>query len=113
MSNNVGGEHLSLATALHQLNFYLETLELPFTARDLYAMAYRDRRGDHYDDRWLSHLHEDPEVQKSLEEPFTAQTIVETLMRTGHEPILRALMREIQRRNIVFTQAYLIGTPRP
>jgi hypothetical protein len=112
MSNLVGGEHLSLATALYQLDFYLQNLGLPFTAKDLYAVAYRDRRGEHYDDRWLHNLHENPQVQESIHEPFTAQSIIETLMRTGHEPIVRALMREIQRRNIAFTQAYLIGTPR-
>ncbi|KPV39847.1 hypothetical protein [Alicyclobacillus ferrooxydans] len=107
-----GGEHLSVAKALVQLNFYLQTLDLPITVKELYERAYRNRRGDHYDDRWLSQLQENPEMTDALEEPFTSATIVETLMRTGHEPIVRALMKEIRRRDIQFTQAYMIGMPR-
>jgi hypothetical protein len=107
-----GGEHLSVAKALYQLNFYLKTLDLPLTVTDLYERAYRNRRGDHYDDRWLSVLHENPDVVDSIEDPFTTHTIVETLMRTGHEPIVRALMKEVRKNKIGFTQAYMIGMPR-
>lgn len=108
----MNGEHLSVAKALYQLNFYLRVLGLPFTVTDLYAAAYQQRRGSQYDDRWLSVLHENPDVEAALQEPFTTQTIIETLMRTGHEPIVRALMREVRKRDIHFTQAYMIGTPR-
>lgn len=82
------------------------------TVRDLYEKAYRERRGERYDDRWLNHLQENPEVSEALSDSFTASTIVETLMRTGHEPMVRALMKEIRRRNIRFTQAYMMGMPR-
>ncbi|MCL6516227.1 hypothetical protein [Alicyclobacillus sp.] len=109
---NLSGEHLSVAKALYQLDFYLRTLELPFTVRDLYRRAYERRRGDRYDDRWLDHLAENPEVAESVDEPFTTSTIVETLMRTGHEPIVRALMREVRRADIRYVQAYMIATPR-
>ncbi|MCL6597308.1 MAG: hypothetical protein K6T81_01055 [Alicyclobacillus macrosporangiidus] len=109
---DLSGEHLSVAKALYQLDFYLQTLELPFTVRDLYRSAYERRRGDRYDDRWLDHLAENPDVAQSLDEPFTTSTIVETLMRTGHEPIVRALVREVRRADIRYVQAYLMGTPR-
>ncbi|MCL6637385.1 MAG: hypothetical protein K6T26_05505 [Alicyclobacillus sp.] len=109
---NIGGEHLSVAKALYQLSFYLKALNLPFSIQDIYRQAYQKRRGDRYDDRWLSHLHENPDVAASIDEPFTTSTIVETLMRTGHEPIVRVLMREVRKRNIQFTQAYMIGSPR-
>lgn len=110
--SNLGGEHLSVAKTLYQLNFYLRTLGLPLTVNDLYRMAYKERRGDHYDDRWLSCLQDNPDVVDSLDEPFTTQSIIETLMRTGHEPIVRVLMREVRKRDIGFTQAYMIGMPR-
>lgn len=110
--SNLGGEHLSVAKALYQLDFYLRTLELPFSVVELYAMAYKERRGNHFDDRWLTCLDENPDVSTSIEEPFTTQTIIETLMRTGHEPIVRALMKEVRRRKIGYTQAYMIGLPR-
>jgi hypothetical protein len=106
------GEHLSVAKTLYQLDFYLRILELPFTVRDLYEAAYKHRRGDRYDDRWLEQLEDNPDVVQSIDEPFTTQTIIENLMRTGHEPIVRALMREVRRRNIGFTQAYMMGSPR-
>jgi hypothetical protein len=109
---SLGGEHLSVAKALYQLNFYLKTVGLPFTVQDLYERAYKSRRGDRYDDRWLTCLHENPDVLDSIEEPFTAHSIIETLMRTGHEPIVRALMKEVRTRKIEFTQAYMIAMPR-
>lgn len=105
-------KHLSVAKALYQLDFYLKTLHLPITVQDLYERAYRNRRGLLYDDRWLSALPESPEVAGTLDEPFTTHTIVETLMRTGHEPIVRALMREVRTRDIGFTHAYMIGMHR-
>jgi hypothetical protein len=112
MEREPHGEHLSVAKALYQLDFYLKTLELPVTIHDLYARAYQGRRGESYDDRWLNHLADNPEVAESLDEPFTSHTIVEVLMKTGHEPIIRALMREIRRNQIGFTHAYMIGSHR-
>ncbi|MDQ0189288.1 hypothetical protein JI721_00115 [Alicyclobacillus cycloheptanicus] len=110
--SSFGGEHLSVAKTFYQLNFYLRTLGLPFTVTDLYAMAYKERRGTHYDDRWLDCLGDNPEVNEALSEPFTTHTIVETLMRTGHEPVVRALMRTVRRHGIGFTQAYMVASPR-
>ncbi|MCL6453425.1 MAG: hypothetical protein K6T78_07310 [Alicyclobacillus sp.] len=107
-----GGEHLSVAKALVQLECYLNMLDIPVTVRELYERAYRHRRGEHYDDRWLNHLRENPEVAGALDEPFTSDSIVETLMRTGHEPIVRAVMKEVRHRDIQFHQVYMIGTPR-
>lgn len=107
-----GGEHLSVAKTLYQLDFYLRTIGLPVTVIDLYAMAYQERRGDNYDDRWLAHLGDTPQVRDSLSEPFTTHTIIETLMRTGHEPMVRALMRIVRRHQIGFTQAYMVASPR-
>jgi hypothetical protein len=109
---SMGGEHLSVARALYQLDFYLDALNLPFTVVDLYERAYKDVRGDHYDDRWVRCLHENPEVVKAADEPFTTHSIIDTLLRTGHEPMVRALMKEVRKRNIGFTQAYMIGMPR-
>lgn len=109
---STGGEHLSVAKALYQLDFYLRVLNLPLTVVDLYERAYKERRGDHYDDRWVISLSENPDVVASVDEPFTTQTIIETLMRTGHEPIVRALMKEVRKSRIGFTQAYMIGMPR-
>lgn len=109
---SMGGEHLSVAKAFYQLDFYLDTLNLPIRVIELYERAYKARRGDHYDDRWVRCLHENPEVVKSTDEPFTTQTIIETLMRTGHEPMVRALMKEVRKHKISFTQAYMIGMPR-
>lgn len=106
------GEHLSVAKTFYQLNFYLRAVGLPFTVSDLYAAAYRERRGANYDDRWIQCLGDNPDVTESLSEPFTTHTIVETLMRTGHEPVVRALMREVRRHGIGFTQAYMAGSPR-
>lgn len=110
--SQLDGEHLSVAKVLYQLDFYLKTLQLPFGIADLYAKAYRDRRGAQYDDLWVTSLHDNPDIAESLEEPFTTQSIVETLMRTGHEPLVRALMKEVRRQHIGFTQAYMIGMPR-
>lgn len=109
---NSGGEHLSVAKALYQLDFYLQTLEMPLSVVDIYEKAYKAKRGDYYDDRWLITLAENPDVVDSIQEPFTTHTIIETLMRTGHEPIVKVLLREVRRRKINFTQAYMIGMPR-
>ncbi|GGJ04569.1 hypothetical protein GCM10010885_12210 [Alicyclobacillus cellulosilyticus] len=104
-------EHLSVAKAFYQLEFYLRMVHAPFTVKDLYERAYRKRRKDQYDDRWLSCLDENPEVQSALDEPFTAHTIIETLMRTGHRPVVRALLKEIRRHHIIYTEAYMVGMP--
>jgi hypothetical protein len=106
------GEHLSVAKALYQLNFYLRILGLPVTVKDLYERAYRQRRGEQFDDRWLEHLEENPEVVGALDEPFTTQTIIEVLMKTGHQPLVRALMREVRQRDIGVSHAYMIGSTR-
>lgn len=112
MEGQPHGEHLSVAKALYQLDFYLNTLDLPISVRDLYAAAYKGRRGEAYDDRWLDYLADNPEVVDSLDEPFTSHTIIEVLMKTGHEPIVRSLIREVRRRDIGFTHAYMIGSHR-
>jgi hypothetical protein len=110
---NVSGEHLSVAKALYQLKFYLRQLDVQTTVKDLYEAAYKTRRGELYDDRWLDCLEENPEVLGSEDEPFTTQSIVEILMRTGHEPVVRALMKSIRREKIGFSQLYMIAsTPR-
>jgi hypothetical protein len=96
--------------ALYQLDFYLRALNLPFTVKDLYRKAYQERLGPHYSDDWLDDLEHDPDVQESMNEPFTAQTIIETLMQNGHESIVRALLRETRNLGIGFTQAYIIHT---
>ena len=111
--SNLSGEHLSVAKALYQLQFYLKQTGTHVTVKDVYAAAYKARRKDAFDDRWLDVLHENPEVQGALDEPFTTQSIVDILVRTGHEPLVRALMREIRRQNIGFSQLYMIAsTPR-
>ncbi len=110
--SNLSGEHLSVAKALYQLGFYLRQLNIETTVQDLYGMAYRERRGEQFDDRWIGILDENPDVVRSLEEPFTTQNIVEILMRTGHEPLVRTLMREIRRHKIGFSQLYMIGSSR-
>lgn len=106
------GEHLSVAKALYQLDFYLKTLNLPLTVQDLYARAYKGRRGEAYDDRWLEHLDENPEVVESLDEPFTSQTALDVLVKTGHAPIVRVLMREMRRHDIGYTHAYMMASHR-
>ncbi|GIM47871.1 hypothetical protein DNHGIG_34200 [Collibacillus ludicampi] len=98
-----------VAKAFYQLDFYLKILHLPFRVKDLYRRVYQKRLGDYYTDEWIDELSSDPDVVKSIHEPFTTQTIVETLMHTGHEPIIRALLREMRRRKIGFTQAYIMG----
>jgi len=41
-------DHLSVAQALYQLNFYLQCLGLSWTVKDIYKEAYQTRRGDAY-----------------------------------------------------------------
>ena len=96
--------------ALFQLDFYLRALDLPVTIKDLYRKAYEERLGPHYSDDWLDDLEHDPDVQEGMNEPFTTQTIIETLMKNGHEAIVRVLLREIRTLGIGFTQAYIIRT---
>jgi hypothetical protein len=95
--------------ALYQLDFYLKALNLPFSVKDLYRKAYAERLGPHYSDDWLDDLEHDPDVQEGMNEPFTTKTIIETLMKNGHESIIRALLRETRNLGIGFTQAYIIG----
>ncbi|MFD1674643.1 hypothetical protein [Alicyclobacillus fodiniaquatilis] len=110
---NFQGEHLSVAKALYQLESYLEQLHASFNIYQLYAAAYKERRGSQYDERWLYCLDDNPEVENCLDEGFTLKSIVDTLLRTGHEPIVRALMRAFRRDHIAISQLYLIGaTPR-
>ncbi len=110
--SNFGGEHLSVAKALYQLDFYLQQLNLETTVRDLYGMAYKERRGEKFNDGWITVLDQNPDVVHSIEQPFTTQNVIETLMRTGHEPLVRALMKEIRRQKIGFSQLYMIGSSR-
>jgi hypothetical protein len=110
---NFQSEHLSVAKALYQLEFYLDQLDAPFDIYHLYAAAYQEQRGSQYDERWLYCLDDNPEVENCLDESFTLQTIVDTLLRTGHEPIVRALMRSFRKEHIAISQMFLIGaTPR-
>lgn len=110
---NIHGEHLSVAKALYQLEFYLDQLSAPFNIYHLYAAAYKEQRGSQYDERWLYCLDDNPEVEGCLDESFTLQSIVDALLRTGHEPIVRALMRSFRKEQISISQLYLIGaTPR-
>lgn len=102
---------LSLAKAIHQLNFYLHTLGVPFSATDLYKKAYAKRESA-LEDVWLQDMSEIPEVMTALDEPFTTVTIVETLMRTGYSSVIRVLMREIRHQKITYSQAYIMATPR-
>lgn len=102
-------DHHTSDQALFQLDFYLKALELPFTVKDLYRKAYQERLGPHYSDDWLDDLEQDPDVQESMRDAFTTQTIIETLMKTGHEPIVRALLRETRQHGIGFTQAYIVS----
>ncbi|TDY50541.1 hypothetical protein C7445_10293 [Alicyclobacillus sacchari] len=107
------GEHLSVAKVLYQLEFYLDQLNTTFDIYHLYSEAYREQRGSLYDERWLYYLDDNPQVQNCLDESFTLQTIVETLLRTGHEPLVRALMRAFRRERISITQRFMYGaTPR-
>lgn len=107
------GEHLSVAKALYQLESYLNQLDASFDIYYLYAAAYKERRGSQYDERWLYYLDDNPEVENCLDEPFTLQTVVDTLLRTGHEPIVRALMRSFRKEQVGITHRFLFGaTPR-
>lgn len=111
--SNTQGEHLSVAKALYQLESYLEELDAPFDIYALYAAAYKEQRGLNYDDRWLQCLNDNPDMENSLDEPFTLQSIVDILLRTGHEPIVRSLMRAFRRDGITVSQLFLSGaTPR-
>lgn len=106
---NIHGEHLSVAKALYQLESYLDELDAPFDIYALYSAAYKEQRGSQYDERWLYCLNDNPDVEGCLDEPFTLQSIVDVLIRTGHEPIVRALMRSFRREGIAISQLYLIG----
>jgi len=103
-------DHLSVSQALFQLEFYLDCLHLPFTVKEVYKEAYQKRRGEAYKDEWLDVLGENPAVCASLNQPFTTHTIVETLMRTGHEHLVRVLINRIQDADVGFTHAYVVGT---
>lgn len=105
-------DHLSVAQALYQLKFYLECLGLTFTVKDIYKEAYEARRGDAYKDAWLDVLQEDPAVCASIQEPFTTQSIIETLLKTGHDHLVRALARRIREEGIGFAHVYLAGSRR-
>ncbi len=105
-------DHRSVAQALYQLDFYLKTVGFSFRVKDLYRAAYRELRGQHYSDEWLDHLESDPRVAESIQKPFTTHTIAETLLLTGHHPILREMMRRLREEGIGFTQAYIAGSER-
>ncbi len=95
--------------ALVQLESYLKALRLPFTVKDLYRRAYKHRLGEHYNEQWLNWLEHDPDILSFLEEPFTLQSIFETLVESDHKPILFALVRYAHRHNIGFSYRYVIG----
>ncbi|AEJ43341.1 hypothetical protein [Alicyclobacillus acidocaldarius] len=109
---DISGDHVSVAKALYQLDFYLEQIDAPFDIYDLYEEAYRELRGKYYDETWLDHLEDHPHVRESLDENFTLQTIVDALLRTGHEPVVRALMRSFRREQISVTQRFIDGASR-
>lgn len=98
-----------VAKVLLQLDLYLKTLKVPVTVKDLYKKAYMNRLGDYYNDHWIDLLHEDPEFQSCLEEPFTLQTIMDTLVENGHKPLLFALLRLRHRLNIGYSHAFVIS----
>lgn len=95
--------------ALLQLDSYLKALRLPLTVKDLYRSAYKHRLGVHYNEQWLDWLEHDPDILSSLEEPFTLQSILETLAESDHKPILFALVRYAHRHDIGFSYRYVIG----
>lgn len=105
-------ERLSVAQTFYQLDFYLEAIGMPFRVKDLYREAYQEQRGEQYHETWLDHLAEDARVQASLDEAFTTHTIVENLLRTGHEPVLRRLIESIREHSVGFSQAYIVGAHR-
>lgn len=95
--------------ACYQLEQYLHALKVPFTVRALYERAYKDRLGIDYDPSFLLNLENDARLVESKNEPYTTHTIMETLVQFGHEPLIRALLRETRRLNIGFTHAYIMG----
>lgn len=107
-----GQDHLSVAQALYQLEFYLQTLQLSFNVKDIYKEAYEQKRGAAYKDDWLDVLSDNPAVKTSIDEPFTTHTIAETLLRTGHDQLVRVLIKRIQEAQIGFTHAYIVGMER-
>ncbi len=109
---NSNHEHYSVARAFYQLEFYLDAISAPFTIKDLYRNAYAEKRKDHYDDKWLDHLEDDARITESLEDSFTAHTIVEALLKTGHEAVLRQLIKHLRKERIHFTQLYISGAGR-
>ncbi|PWI58236.1 hypothetical protein [Sulfoacidibacillus thermotolerans] len=106
---NSNHEHYSVARAFYQLDFYLEAINAPFSIKDLYRRAYAEKRKDHFDDQWLDHLADDEHIRESLEDSFTAHTIVETLLKTGHEAVLRQLIKHLRKERIHFAEVYISG----
>lgn len=94
------------------LQQYLNALDVHFNVRSLYEQAYRKRLGIDYDPTFLLNLEQDPRLQSAKDEPYTTQTIIETLLQFGHEPLVRTLLRETRKLNIGFTQAYIMGYSR-
>lgn len=95
--------------AFLQLDLYLKALQLPVTVKDLYQRAYKNRLGEYYDDQWLDLLEYDSEIQACLDEPFTVQSIIETLVEYDHKPVLFALVRFAHQLNIGFSHRFVIG----
>ncbi|GAX90591.1 hypothetical protein EFBL_2218 [Effusibacillus lacus] len=98
-----------VAKAFVQLGFYLKALNMPFTVKDIYRRAYKERLGNAYSDDWIDCLTDDPEVQECLEEPFTVYSVAKTLKEYGHAPINYALYRMIRRLDIYYSHAYVIS----
>jgi hypothetical protein len=109
MDENYDREKLAVAKAFYQLAFYLKTLDLPFTVQDLYREAYQ---GQNRSEHWLDDLDEDPRLKQTLSEPFTTHTIMETLLRNGHDAVIRQLMRRVRDHGIGFAHAYVMGISR-
>lgn len=99
----------TVAKAFIQLDFYMKVLSVPLTVKSIYETAYKKRLGSYYSDTWLLKLENHPGKESFLNERFTVQSIIETLMKSGYEPFIRVLLREVKRRDIEYTQAYIMG----
>jgi hypothetical protein len=113
MDEYQNSEKLAEAKAFYQLAVYLKALELPFSVSDLYRDAYQNQTNPRMvDTSWLDQLEKDPNMQQALSEPFTTQTIMETLLRTGHEAVIKQLMKRVREYGIGFAHAYVLGISR-
>ncbi|UOF89413.1 hypothetical protein LSG31_16120 [Fodinisporobacter ferrooxydans] len=98
--------------AFFQLNFYIQALELPFTVEELYREAYQTEHGANYNEDWLEIIHHDKYFADVLDEPFTTHTFIETLLRAGHDRIVKLLMKRVRDYGVGFAHAYVMGISR-